>query len=147
MEIKYFAYGSNLSHGQMRLRCPAAVPVGPARLIGYRLVFASKSDRWGGAVADVRPEDEWYVQGGLYRMTGKDLKLLDKFEGYPDFYIREEKRILLPSGEFEIALMYRMADAHVIGRPSRAYLETIIRGFNDFSMVPTPEVSAAEYID
>lgn len=146
MEIKYFAYGSNLSHMQMRQRCPDAAPVGPARLMGYRLVFAANSERWGGAVADVRPDAAWYVQGGLYRMTQDDLESLDKFEGHPHFYNREETEILLPSGDNITAVTYRMVETHNIGKPSRAYLETIIRGFFDFDVVPPPEISAAEYI-
>ena len=32
----YFAYGSNMSVGQMRARCPAARAVGPAQLDGWR---------------------------------------------------------------------------------------------------------------
>lgn len=100
----------------------------------------------GGAVADVRPDAAWYVQGGLYRMTQDDLESLDKFEGHPHFYNREETEILLPSGDNITAVTYRMVETHNIGKPSRAYLETIIRGFFDFDVVPPPEISAAEYI-
>ena len=147
LEIRYFAYGSNLSHKQMRKRCPGALPVGPARLIGFRLVFAGYSERWGGAVADVRPDADWYVQGGVYRLGEWELKSLDSYEGYPDFYLREDAQILLPSGELTTAVMYRMAYAHEIGKPSRSYLETIISGFFNFKVTPPPEVSAAEYVE
>ena len=145
--IYYFAYGSNLSHEQMHERCPDAVPIGPARLIGYRLVFAGHSLRWGGAVADVRPDPEWYVQGGLYRLTDAGLKLLDVYEGHPHFYLREQVQILLPSAEFAVATIYRMTEQHELGKPSRSYLETIIAGFFQFGITPPPEISAAEYIE
>jgi gamma-glutamylcyclotransferase (GGCT)/AIG2-like uncharacterized protein YtfP len=115
--------------------------------MGYRLVFAAESERWGGAVADVRPDREWYVQGGVYRMSESDLELLDPYEGYPHFYDRQEVDILLPSGEISSALAYRMVQEFKMGKPSRAYLETIIKGFFDFGIAPPPEVSAAEYID
>jgi gamma-glutamylcyclotransferase (GGCT)/AIG2-like uncharacterized protein YtfP len=145
--VNYFAYGSNLSHKQMHERCPDAVPIGPARLIGYRLIFAGYSERWRGAVADVRPNPEWYVQGGLYRMTGADWKSLDVYEGCPHFYLREEVQVLLPSAEFTTAMIYRMAEQLKPGKPSRSYLETIITGFFQFGITPPPEISAAEYIE
>ena len=146
-EIKYFAYGSNLSHNQMNERCPGAIPICPARVIGYRLVFAGNSQRWRGAVADIRPNTEWYVQGGLYRMRKRDLKSLDFYEGYPDFYTREECEIILPTGEAIIGLIYRMTNNLKIGKPSKSYLETIIRGFFDFGIAPPPEISASEYVE
>jgi hypothetical protein len=48
MSVLYFAYGSNLDEVQMRRRCPQAVLVGPARLLGHRLVF---SGWWPGRSA------------------------------------------------------------------------------------------------
>ncbi len=146
-EDLYFAYGSNLSHEQMAQRCPHSVPYVPARLIGYKLVFAGFSETRGGPVADVRPDNEWYVQGGLYRMTPPDIELLDGFEGHPDFYLREKASVLIPSGEKVEAWLYRMTGKRKIGKPTLAYLEIIIRGFFDFEIVPPPEVSAAEYIE
>jgi gamma-glutamylcyclotransferase len=146
-ELIYFAYGSNLSHEQMAQRCPGSEPVGPARLIGYRLIFAGNSERWGGAVADVRPDKQWYVQGGIYRLREADLNALDKYEGHPVFYRRDVVDILGPSGDMLNAWIYRMVKKQKRGKPSRAYLETIIRGFFDFNIPPPPEVSAAEYIE
>jgi gamma-glutamylcyclotransferase (GGCT)/AIG2-like uncharacterized protein YtfP len=143
----YFAYGSNLSHAQMSQRCPASEPFSPGRLLGYRLVFAGTSDRWGGAVADIRPDENWYVQGGIYRMTDPDLEKLDGYEGHPDFYKREKVKLIVPSGEMIEAWVYRMVKKRKIGKPSLSYVETIIRGFFDFDLIPPPEVSAVEYVE
>ena len=131
----------------MLARCPSAEPVGPARLTGYRLVFASSSERWGGAVADIREDRKWYVQGGIYRMKESDLESLDGYEGVPNFYIRMRAEIEIPSSGKIIAWVYRMVEVQHRGKPSRAYLETILKGFSDFKITPPPEVSAAECID
>lgn len=80
-------------------------------------------------------------------MSKADLKSLDVYEGYPDFYLREEVQILLPSAEFATAAIYRMAETREIEKPSRSYIETIISGFFQFGMTPPPEISAAEYIE
>ena len=131
----------------MAQRCPGAEPTGPGRLIGYRFIFAGISERWGGAVADARKDPEWYIQGGLYRLRKADLDSLDNFEGHPHFYRREKVEILIPSGETILAWLYRMSDRHKRGKPSRSYLETILKGFFDFNLTPPPEISAAEYIE
>ena len=36
----YFAYGANMERAAMRKRCPAAQPLGPAALRGWRYVIA-----------------------------------------------------------------------------------------------------------
>jgi len=131
----------------MATRCPSAEPVGPAKLTGYRLVFASSSERWGGAVADIREDRKWYVQGGIYHLKESDLESLDRYEGVPDFYVRMRAEIEIPSGEKIIAWTYRMDERHHRGKPSRAYLETILKGFSDFKITPPPEVSAIKCID
>ncbi len=131
----------------MAARCPSAEPDGPAKLTGYRLVFASSSERWGGAVADIREDRKWYVQGGIYRLKESDLESLDGYEGVPNFYVRMRAEIVIPSGEKIIAWTYRMIERQDRGKPSRAYLETILKGFSDFNIAPPPEVSAIEYID
>lgn len=80
-------------------------------------------------------------------MRKADLDSLDNFEGHPYFYRREKIKILIPSDETITAWVYRMVDRHERGKPSRSYLETIIKGFFDFNLPPPPEVSAAEYVE
>ena len=68
----YFAYGSNLHRADMLARCPAALPLGRARLPDHALVFRS----W----ADVAPAPGRAVVGGLWRITPACAAALDAYE-------------------------------------------------------------------
>ena len=48
----YFAYGSNLHHKQMKMRCRDSKYLGCYTLKGYRLFF--RNHYYGGGVADVQ---------------------------------------------------------------------------------------------
>ena len=63
-ERYYFAYGSNMKLGQMRLRCPDAEVVGNVRLEDYRLAFRGRAP--GNGVATVLPEKGIYVDRNLH---------------------------------------------------------------------------------
>ena len=105
----YFAYGSNLSHTQMRKRCTAnpdvsAKPVGIARLDnwrwficgrGYANVLPLETNGIGGVNGDAKPtssstlgkqeqteyDNKAVVWGVLYEMTAEDGRTLDTYEG------------------------------------------------------------------
>ena len=96
---RYFAYGSNLDPGQMRRRCPTAVPIGPARLLGWRLVFGGHSRAWGGPVATLVRGAGDRVAGLLYELSRADLAELDRFEGHPLLYQRRRLRELSDMSE------------------------------------------------
>lgn len=77
----YFAFGSNLSIGQMRERCPGCEPAGPALLRGRELGFSYRSQNFPpGGAADVVDAEGAEVWGALYRLTADDLESLDRFE-------------------------------------------------------------------
>ncbi|BCV02065.1 MAG: hypothetical protein CM15mV49_290 [uncultured marine virus] len=40
----YFAYGSNMNHEHMKMRCPKSKYLGTFELPGYKLVFRSVAD-------------------------------------------------------------------------------------------------------
>ena len=84
----YFAYGSNLDPGQMRARCPTALPFALATLPHHDLTFRGASADWGGAVASLRRSKTRNVRGVLYAMRSADLEDLDHFEGHPVYYRR-----------------------------------------------------------
>ncbi len=74
----YFAYGSNLHREQMQERCPGSEPVAKAKLEGYRLCF--------NRVADIVEDEGSMVWGAIYTVSQGDIKNLDRYEGYPNFY-------------------------------------------------------------
>jgi hypothetical protein len=78
----YFAYGSNLDAGQMRLRCPDARFVGRARLDDYRFCFPVWSRIRQSGLISVEAAIGERVWGVLYDMHDADLIRLDQREGY-----------------------------------------------------------------
>lgn len=107
----YFAFGSNLSVAQMRVRCPGSEPAGPALLRGRELGFAYRSQNFPpGGAADVvagRPGEVW---GALYRLTDRDLAELDRFEFVGDGGYRRVTIEVERDGELLPALCYEVAN-------------------------------------
>ena len=98
----YFAYGSNLNIEQMKTRCPGAVGISPAVLEGWKL-----AER---IYADIEKAPGECVNGALYELFENDLAALDRFEGYPQCYDREEFMVTDNSGTFRKAWVYRMTE-------------------------------------
>ena len=76
----YFAYGSNMNAERMIGRCGSAKPLGPAELVGCRLVERR--------FADIDADGNESVHGLLWSMEMHDLPALDAYEGYPRLYTR-----------------------------------------------------------
>lgn len=130
-----FAYGSNLLLSAMRERCPAAVPLGRARLAGYRLVFR----RW----ADVEPRPGESVAGGLWRITPACRDALDDYEGVAEGLYAPHTLVVEPEGGGALeALVYRMT-ATDTAPPEPAYLAAVLQGHRDFGLATGPVERAA----
>ena len=130
--FRYFAYGSNLSGARLHESCPSARLETTARLPGYRLAFTRRSERWGGGVADIRPDAGTEVQGVVWRIDGADGDALDRQEGVdatPPRYRRIEVDVTTAEGEVLNCLAYQVVEPqapHIA--PSAAYLDTMLRG-------------------
>lgn len=130
--FRYFAYGSNLSEARLHENCPSARLEAIARLPGYRLAFTRRSERWGGGVADIRPDSAGEVWGVAWRIDAADGDALDRQEGAhasPPRYRRTEVTVTTPGGEVLDCLAYQVVEPqaeHIA--PSAAYLETMLRG-------------------
>ena len=85
--LLYFAYGSNMNLNQMAFRCPDAEVVDTVRLEGYRLAFCMNGG--GNGVATILPEEGSYVDGVLWRISERDERHLDHYEGFPYLYGKE----------------------------------------------------------
>jgi gamma-glutamylcyclotransferase (GGCT)/AIG2-like uncharacterized protein YtfP len=121
LSILYFAYGANLNLRAMQHRCPAAIPHGPYRLDGYRLVFRT--------VADIEPAPVASVHGVLWHITPTCLRSLDRFEGYPTLY--DHQFFQLDNG-IEV-LFYQMNETGY-GVPPEGYYEDLRQGYEDFAL-------------
>ena len=90
--ILYFAYGSNMSAARMKQRLGWEAPRRGATLRDFQLVFdqAGFNDpSW--SPANIRSEQGGLVEGMVYEVEEKDLKILD---GYEKYYQRLEVKVM-----------------------------------------------------
>lgn len=120
----YFAYGSNMDQEQMRKRCPGAVLLGRATLVGYRLAFTIFSPARLCGCADIVSSSGDTVHGLLYRLTDADKEALDIFEGHPIHYRRVPVRVSSQSGEVD-AYSYEVVSKRNDLLPSIHYLRLL----------------------
>jgi gamma-glutamylcyclotransferase len=95
----YFAYGSNLWLHQMHLRCPSAQYIGLAKLTGYKWIisqrgYANVVETSSSSASKKNGKDDGeydnVVYGMLYSLTPSDEEKLDKNEGVPIAYTKED---------------------------------------------------------
>lgn len=79
--IYYFAYGINMDENEFMKRCSNHEFEGVGCLFDYKISFTRYSEHQKGGVADILPEKDNAVWGILYKLTDKDLRSLDKYEG------------------------------------------------------------------
>lgn len=123
----YFAYGSNMDPKQMDRRCPGAVPLGPARLDGHRLVFVWDSPGWGGGVAHVERAQGSHAWGVLWDLTQDHLATLDEYEGVASGVYERATGVVLYQGEPVNAVLYRALRLRPKA-PSARYVNALVRG-------------------
>ena len=129
MQIKYFAYGSNLDLAQMKIRCPSSELISKGSLSGYRLTFNRYSSGWGGGVADVIQGKGSEVWGLVFELSNSDLKRLDSYEGcYNDqtsLYERWKAVINTPKGQISDVWVYTVVEKQKFVQPTLEYLQII----------------------
>ena len=90
--ILYFAYGSNMSAARMKQRLGWDAPRRAATLRDFQLVFDQAGfidPSW--SPANIRSEQGGLVEGMVYEVEEKDLKILD---GYEKYYQRLEVKVM-----------------------------------------------------
>ena len=127
----YLAYGSNLDIEQMTRRCPGARPVGRGELEDWKLVFRVH--------ATIEPCKGAHVPFALWEVTEDDELSLDRYEGYPKYYIKKFFTVRyddIDSGKTEEAkvMAYVMTPGRPITAPFGGYLQTIIDGYEAFGL-------------
>jgi len=124
------AYGSNLNLGQMALRCKSAKVYGKGVLKGYRLLFKGQI---ANAYCTIEKKRGGKVPVLVWELQPEDEEALDFYEGYPRFYVKEDVKVTLESGESVVAMVYIMTDKipdriH-LNLPSSGYLKTVRAGY------------------
>lgn len=131
----YLAYGSNLNKRQMKHRCPDAVPVGSCTVNDYELVFRG--------VATIEPKPGASVQCGIWKISADDERSLDRYEGYPRLYVKQDFQVIVNRKTVR-AMAYVMTDGiRRLSPPSTGYLLTIAEGYDDFGLDDKPLSIAA----
>ena len=115
----YFAYGSNMSRGPMRLRCPTAEEAGLAILRDHRFVIMANG------YASVVPAAGQDVHGLLWRIGPEDFAALDDYEDVADGLYRHATLPVLQDGRLTDALVYLGCETRE-GRPSPAYMALVV---------------------
>ena len=95
----YAAYGSNLNHAQMRSRCPDAKYLGTSMLKDQNLIFCGQPDHSFATIESMEGKE---VPIGLWEISARDERALDRYEGYPNFYHKTVLPAVLDGEEISI---------------------------------------------
>lgn len=122
----YIAYGSNLSVDQMAFRCPEARIVGKAILRDWKLVFRTH--------ADIEPCEGSEVPVLIWEINPLDERSLDRYEGYPFYYIKKDLEVTMSdTGETVTAMAYVMTRGRKASvPPAKHYYDVIAEGYDRF---------------
>ena len=144
----YLAYGSNMSLQQMYHRCPDAEPVGKGIIKGWRLMFKGSQS---GNYATIEKEEGCTVPVVVWAISEKDEERLDRYEGWPHFYVKETvefdyigdrpgRRV---KGEGMVYIM--PPDESILGLPSQRYFDVLMEGYQRFGLDLKILFEALEY--
>jgi len=128
--MKYFAYGSNMNFRRMRSRNANYKNMRRARLYGYRLKFNKLcSSHPSEGFANLVVDPNGIVEGVLYEMKMSDIISLDRFEGFPNQYIRIHVKPVFNGGNGVISVTY-IANSIMVKDgllPSKSYLSNLLQ--------------------
>ena len=100
--MKYIAYGSNMVAEQMAHRCPNARLIGTGQLPNHRLEFylhaTVERSKAKGAMVPV----------AVWEIDEADEKSLDRYEGFPTYYTKHKRKVLMDDGSEITGLVYIM---------------------------------------
>ena len=100
--MKYIAYGSNMVQEQMAYRCPDAKLIGTGNIPRARLEFYLYSPvKYTRRNADRVPVAVWDINAA-------DEASLDRYEGYPNYYIKREWSVHMDDGSKIKGMIYLM---------------------------------------
>ena len=123
----YFAYGSNLSHEQMKGRCKDSQYIKNFFLEGYELFFCSINRNYGAA--NIVKQSDSKVPGGIWEISISDEKELDYYEGFPIKYTKDFFKL-----DGQMIMFYIIKRQYSFKPPQRWYVDIINQGYKDCSM-------------
>ena len=132
----YFAYGSNLCIRQMNERCQDNVKVGMGILCGYKWIITKRG--YANVVKSL-DDDVW---GIIYKISSKDEKELDMYEGVKKKCYTKENLEISIDGKIHNCLTYVDPITNE-GIPTITYISTINEGLSDSKL---PEEYIEKYL-
>lgn len=124
----YVAYGSNLNLKQMAYRCPTATLVGTGVIQNYELQFKGMPSC---AYATIEPCKGKNVPVAVWDIKPIDEKRLDRYEGYPSHYFKQDIPVKMDNGKELTAMVYIIDLNQKFGLPSGSYYDTVRQGYRD----------------
>jgi cation transport regulator ChaC len=123
----YFAYGSNMSRTHMARRCPGAVPIGPARLQGWRFIVTLDG------FASIVPAPGAVVHGVLWRLSARDLAALNAYESLDSgLYVRRTFPVRV-GGRIVAAMAYVGRESKP-GKPRPGYQRVLVAAAREWRL-------------
>ncbi len=131
-EVYCLAYGSNLNEARMKTRCPGSEVIGTSIIVGYRLLFKKSMT---GYYATIEQDANGLVPVVVYRITVEDEARLDRYEGVPRYYYKQE--FFLPVWGLKgrrlknrrSCIAYIMHEKRLIGEPAPEYYRLLDEGY------------------
>jgi len=125
--MKYIAYGSNMVQEQMAYRCPNAKLIGMGYLPNHRLEFylhatVERSQAKGPGV----PVAVWEIDE-------QDEKSLDRYEGFPTYYTKHRRKVIMNDGSEIEGMVYIMKLIRPT-IPRASYYDAIVKAYDDLGL-------------
>ncbi len=98
----------------MKYRCPGAVTIRKTYLEDYRITFRGNSR---SGVANIEPRKGSRVPVGIWSITQADEKALDRYEGFPFLYRKQEFWVKLPDLRTVNAIAYILTPGRTWAQP------------------------------
>lgn len=148
--ITYFAYGINLNQSLLSDRGIEYRLLSKAILRDWKLVFeVINPDDEGVSSANIIPSDGDVVEGAIFEIDKVNRIKIDKHEGVPEFYVRDEVEVKNSSGEKVNCMVYLANPFSVMGglKPKKKYLQEILGAKEFFSKEYLESLNKIETID
>ena len=104
--MKYIAYGSNMVAEQMAHRCPNARLLGTGWLLNHRLEF------YLHATVEKTRSKGARVPVAVWEIDEADEMRLDRYEGYPTYYVKRRATVHMQDGSPIEGMLYQMNTFH-----------------------------------
>ncbi len=125
--MKYIAYGSNMVRRQMAFRCPHA------RLIGTGYIGSARLEFYLHATVEYTGDRRNRVPVAVWEIDRTDEVNLDRDEGFPNYYTKQEWTVHMDDGSEIKGKLYVMKLIRY-SPPSAEYYQGIRDAYRDLGL-------------